>query len=136
LAPGMSTTLPVSNRSLEMTQFLTLGFRALSWCVGLLTIAWFAVWMGLTSKKINLALLKTFCYAKFLPWLGLTFVGIFLLLLIWSVLNAVTFLAAFGVYLYPVIPELLFLAANFILIAFARRRARIAFSEWPNLTAA
>ncbi len=35
----------------------------------LLALAWFGMWMGLTSKSPNLATLKTFLFAQVLPWI-------------------------------------------------------------------
>jgi ABC-type transport system involved in multi-copper enzyme maturation permease subunit len=31
-------------------------------------LCWFGMWMGLTSNRLNVALLKTFAFADFLPW--------------------------------------------------------------------
>jgi ABC-type transport system involved in cytochrome c biogenesis permease component len=135
VAPGMSTTMALSNRTLEMAQFLASGLKATSWCLGLITIVWFSIWMGLTSKKINLAMLKTFCYAKVLPWFGLSLAWIFVLVFIGAIFTG-SFFSAYGVYLFPVVPQLVLIGVNFALIALARRRAHMAFSKWPNLTAA
>ena len=40
---------------------------------GLFALAWFGMWMGVTSKKINPAILKTLVLVDFLPAIVLTF---------------------------------------------------------------
>jgi len=130
LAPGMTTTLTAPNRALEIAQLLAIGLGAMGWCLGLFPIVWFSIWMGLSSKKINIAMVKTFCYAKVLPWFGVSFAVIFLMLL------TLRFTGNLAIYLCAMEPSLLFICVNVALIAFARRRARTAFAKWPDLTAA
>jgi hypothetical protein len=69
LAPGMTTTLTAPNRALEIAQLLAIGLGAMGWCLGLFPIVWFSIWMGLSSKKINIAMVKTFCYGREFQWL-------------------------------------------------------------------
>jgi ABC-type transport system involved in cytochrome c biogenesis permease component len=45
----------------------------------LIAVAWFGMWMGLTTRKHSLAVLKSICFVLLLPWLGLIFIqGIFM----------------------------------------------------------
>ena len=37
-------------------------------------VGWFGMWMGLTTRKTSLAVLKTLAFVSVLPWLGLMFV--------------------------------------------------------------
>jgi ABC-type transport system involved in cytochrome c biogenesis permease component len=116
-------------RALEMAQFLALGLGTISWCLGLFTIVWFAIWMGLASNKINLAMLKTFCYAKILPWFGMSFAWGFLLFAMARIFHS-------DFFWFPVMSQLIFIGVNLALISLARRQAREAFSKWSNAAAA
>jgi hypothetical protein len=39
----------------------------------LVALAWFGMWMGLTSKNVNLATLKTILFVQVIPWFGIAF---------------------------------------------------------------
>lgn len=41
---------------------------------GLIAVAWFGMWMGLTTKKANHAVIKTIVFVRVLPFVGLAFV--------------------------------------------------------------
>jgi hypothetical protein len=86
--------------------------------------------MGMTSKKIPIAMLKTFWYVKILPWFAISFVSGFLFMF------TITGIGVGSIWLFPVILQGLFIAANLVLIAVARRRAQDAFSKWSNLATA
>jgi ABC-type transport system involved in cytochrome c biogenesis permease component len=115
-----------------ISQIFMIGLGAVNWCLGLFTIVWFSIWMGVTSRKINIAILKTISYAKILPWFGITFA--------WGVL--LVFMAKFlaspsggGTWLIALTFQLMFTLANVVLIGLARGRARVAFSKWAELAA-
>lgn len=40
-------------------------------------LAWFGMWMGLTTRKTTIAVLKTFCFVSVLPWFAEIFLQIF-----------------------------------------------------------
>ena len=124
-----ASTTPAFNRDLEIATAVTIGLGAINWCIGLFTVVWFSIWMGITSKKISTGMLKTFCFAKVVPWFCLSFAAGILLILI----------AKSGVgmtaWVWPAIFQLLFIGANFVLIGLARQRAKVAFSKWPELAA-
>ena len=42
---------------------------------GLLAVAWFGMWMGVTTKKINTAVIKTVVFVKVLPLMAMMFVN-------------------------------------------------------------
>jgi ABC-type transport system involved in cytochrome c biogenesis permease component len=128
-APGVTGSSPASLRLLDIVNILVLwvGLGAISWCIELFTIVWFSIWMGITSKRINIAMLKTFWYAKVLPW----FAGSFLLMFAFG-----SFFSVRAVWLWPVMFQGWFIGVDFALIALARRRAYVALSKWSDLTAA
>jgi len=41
----------------------------------LITLCWFGMWMGLTSKSANLATLKTLVFVQVIPWFAISFVS-------------------------------------------------------------
>jgi ABC-type transport system involved in multi-copper enzyme maturation permease subunit len=67
---GSPTVSPAPD---EFKALATVLLGAISWFLGLLTIVWYSIWMGVTSKRITVAMLKTFCYAKVLPYFGISF---------------------------------------------------------------
>jgi ABC-type transport system involved in cytochrome c biogenesis permease component len=119
-----------ANHSIELSELVMFGLGAVNWFLGLLTIAWYAIWMSLTSKRINVAMLKTFGYAKVIPWFGITFASGFFLFA-----GAIA-LARGSIWILPLLFQGLFIAVNIGLITYARYNAYNAFSEWSNLTAA
>jgi ABC-type transport system involved in multi-copper enzyme maturation permease subunit len=46
--------------------------------VGLAAIAWVGMWMGLTTKKQNVAVIKTFVFVEIIPWFAFAFLQPFL----------------------------------------------------------
>lgn len=46
----------------------------LSYTANLFAVAWFGMWMGMTTRKPSMAVLKTICFVVVLPWLGLIFI--------------------------------------------------------------
>ena len=56
---------------------------ALSTAGGLLTLTWFGMWMGLTSRTANIATLKTILFVQIIPWFVLMFSsGILMMILV------------------------------------------------------
>jgi ABC-type transport system involved in multi-copper enzyme maturation permease subunit len=47
---------------------------------GLAALAWFGMWMGLSNRKISMAVLKTVCFVSVLPWIAYLFLYGFVLL--------------------------------------------------------
>jgi ABC-type transport system involved in cytochrome c biogenesis permease component len=123
-----------SGQNVEIGQFVALALGAVSWSLGLFTLVWFSIWMGITSNKIPLAVLKTFWYAKILPQFGMSFLGGMLVVLVMVAgLGTGAFGAGVGagaIWIFPVAIQLLFIGVNIALIFFARRRAQTAFAKW------
>ena len=121
----------ISSRSFVIQQTLMIGLGAIAWCSGLFAIAWFSIWMGITSRKIPVAMLKTFCFVKILPWFGVSFVsGIFLRLSFFSVGAAGTF----AIWLFPMSLHLMFIGLNIAFVVVSRRRAQAAFFQWAEFS--
>jgi hypothetical protein len=59
-------------------QVLSHSFDLITFVTGLLAIAWFGMWMGLVSRKVNAAVIKTIVFVAVLPWLALMFVFLIL----------------------------------------------------------
>ncbi len=47
---------------------------AISFVGGLLAVAWYGMWMGMTTRKPSIAVLKTLAFSIVLPWLALIFI--------------------------------------------------------------
>jgi len=112
--------------SMETVQIVILIMGAVTWTVGLVAIVWFSIWMGVNSKNVNLAVLKTFCFVKALPWLAVSFAS-----------GILIFMMARGggvsaLWLISAIPQGLIVAINIGLIAFARIEARDALSSFSE----
>jgi hypothetical protein len=52
--------------ALALASFLTVA-------ANLVTLSWFGMWMGLSSKNANLATLKTIVFVQVIPWFGIAF---------------------------------------------------------------
>lgn len=46
----------------------------LTYIANLFAVAWFGMWMGMTTRKPTIAILKTICFVIVLPWLALIFI--------------------------------------------------------------
>jgi ABC-type transport system involved in multi-copper enzyme maturation permease subunit len=142
LACGIIQALAISSRMpagasagrgipFEIEQWVALGVGLVSWSVGLFALVWFSMWMGMTSSKMTLAMLKTFCFVKVIPWFAAIIVTGFV------TLAAAPFglLASFN-WLVPCLPAILLIVMNFALIYLARRRAQSIIAIWSNASAA
>ncbi|MGA2748947.1 MAG: ABC transporter permease subunit [Verrucomicrobiota bacterium] len=107
-------------------QALVLVLSQTAWVTGLFAIAWFSIWMGLASQRISVAVLKTFCYVKILPWFGVYFAMGLSAFLLFRMFNTAT------VWVMIAMPQMLIIGANFILIRLARRGVQVDFSRWAN----
>ncbi len=55
------------------SQIVGMVTGVLSYSANLFAVAWFGMWMGMTTRKPSIAVLKTICFVVVLPWLGLVF---------------------------------------------------------------
>ncbi len=117
-------------------EFFILAFTNVTWITGLFSLAWMAIWMGQTSNKTTMAVLKTICYTKILPWIGVSFTfGLtFLVLMNFIGIRSLTGVspnatAVIFRALPQLVPSLFMLLVNMILIRVSRRRVQGAFSN-------
>jgi ABC-type transport system involved in cytochrome c biogenesis permease component len=76
-APSAATTItvpPTVNFDYEIYQIVGLITSGINFPADLIALACFGMWMGLTTKKTNLAVIKTLVFVLVLPWLALMFV--------------------------------------------------------------
>ncbi|MDB6125753.1 MAG: family transporter protein [Pedosphaera sp.] len=60
--------------SFEYFQLVNMVVGVVSFIANLAAVAWFGMWMGVTTRKHSIAVLKTLCFVLILPWLALIFV--------------------------------------------------------------
>lgn len=126
IEPAMGTP-PALGREREVGQTLSLILGTVNWAAGLCTIAWYSIWMGLNSKKINVAMLKTFLYAKVLPWFGVLFIlGIISVMITFGGGGASLFWLGQAAF------QGFFIVANLALIFYASTEAKALAGEWPK----
>jgi ABC-type transport system involved in multi-copper enzyme maturation permease subunit len=54
-------------------QYISLILHPVEFLIGLVAIVWFGMWMGLTSGKTNVAVIKTLVFCQVLPSIALSF---------------------------------------------------------------
>jgi hypothetical protein len=72
-----------SSFSLRGEQLLIVGISSAAGGLAVLgnmaALAWFGMWMGLTSKSVNFATFKSVLFVQVIPWFGIMFIrGIFM----------------------------------------------------------
>lgn len=106
----------------------TAGAGTLIVAANLLAIAWFGMWMGLTSKNTNLATLQTILYVQVLPWFVISFaVGMMIpLLLLPTLMSGATAPPSRIMLWYPILSTalaaVLNLAKDAFFVTWSRRR--------------
>lgn len=104
----------------------------------LTTLAWFGMWMGLTSRNANLATLKTILFVQIIPWFVISFVstlGLSLLMMTMAmsggqVTNSIgTTLGNWFPVLYSVVPLVLMLLKDVAFTMWARKKLLNSFRE-------
>jgi hypothetical protein len=125
LVSGMAglnaVTMPWMN---GLVQVLNIVVSQIAWITGVCALIWFAIWMGVTSNKTAVAMLKTFVCVKILPWIGIYFV------LFVFMFTLGRFSTAPLSWLLILVPQALMILFNVVLIAGARRMAHTALSQW------
>jgi hypothetical protein len=58
---------------LALYQMVSVGFGLVLFVTGLLALAWFGMWMGLTSRRVTVAVIKAVVFVEILPWFGFAF---------------------------------------------------------------
>jgi hypothetical protein len=96
-------------------QIVNLVSGMLNFITGLFALGWVGMWMGLTTKKPNIAVIKTFVFVQVIPWFVLTILQIF---------TSFSF-ARFGISSFmvsTVIMTLLWVSKDIAFIIWARRK--------------
>ena len=62
-----------ANRQIMVYQMISQAFGLITFVTGLWAVAWFGMWMGLTSRTAMVAVIKTLVFVKVLPSIGLAF---------------------------------------------------------------
>jgi ABC-type transport system involved in multi-copper enzyme maturation permease subunit len=80
----MQQNLARNNSSLSFEMVIHLVTSAIDSMVclvtGLIAMAWFGMWMGLTSKKVNVAVIKTVLFVQVIPFVALMFLNFALMI--------------------------------------------------------
>jgi ABC-type transport system involved in multi-copper enzyme maturation permease subunit len=79
--PAPPTPLPLGYLANQIISFV--GGKVML-VTGLLAVAWFGMWMGVTSKKVNAAVMKTLVFVKVFPFMAMMFVNWMLMFVIFA----------------------------------------------------
>jgi hypothetical protein len=89
----------------------------------LMAMAWFGMWMGLTSKKTSIAVLKTLCFVCILPW----FVSLFVQFTAMAFIGMATIGSKSGswpIWISTLLAGMFELAKNIFFILWSRHKLR------------
>ncbi len=103
-------------------QIVSLVTSVVTFSGDLVAMAWFGMWMGMTSRKTSIAVLKTICFVCVLPWIASIFVQI-------AGMGLLARTGKWPFWLGGVISSILELAKNVFFIVWARRRLLTRFRE-------
>lgn len=108
-----------------MIQQITAAVGSLATLVtGLLAVAWFGMWMGLTSKKPTAAVSKTLVFVQILPWLLFLFVQGMLMFVVFAAMSG-----SMGIWLPQLLVTLLSVGVDVAFILVARKKLLTSFRE-------
>lgn len=111
-----------------LAQLVQLGLSAVSYFTTLLAVAWFGMWMGVTTRKANAAVMKTLVFVCVLPWFALMFTqGI--LSVVFSFLLPGAGTGAIPYWIYSVAAGALWIGAQLGFFLLARRKLLRNFRE-------
>jgi ABC-type transport system involved in cytochrome c biogenesis permease component len=111
------------------SQIVTVAAGAVNFVGDLLAIAWFGMWMGLTSKKTTTAVVKTFAFVIVLPWLALMFLQGFLMALFTLTLVPRGVLGGWSWSLLPAVIAAANLGKDLFFICWSRRNLLTRFRD-------
>ncbi len=104
--------------------------NAVNFLADLLAVGWFGMWMGLTTKKTTMAVVKTFAFVVVLPWLALMFLeGFLMVFLAFSTGLRGGGLGGLVWWLAPAVSVTLNLGKDSFFIHWSRRRLLTRFRE-------
>ncbi len=147
LAGSLFTQLTTNANVFAMIKNLALGrsLTAISTVLdtsvvlaNLITLAWFGMWMGLTSRNTNFATLKTILFVQIIPWFAIMFVsylGLTLLMMTFAINNSgnqaavITGFTSWMPALYSIVPLVLTLLKDIAFTVWARNKLYSSFRE-------
>jgi len=106
-------------------QIVNLAASAVNFVADLLAVAWFGMWMGLTTKKTPMAVVKTFVFVIVLPWLVLMFLQGFAMGLLAFTLGLRAVFWSLG----PVVMAAVNLGKDIFFIRWSRRKLLTRFRD-------
>ncbi len=121
-----------SRRGMAVQQCLGVLMGGIAWAIGLFTIAWLAIWTGLTSKRLNVAILKVFWYGKILPWFGVWILFAFGMMSLLGGIGPSTGFRMAVFSLIQVIPQILIIGVNFAIILLTRSSVQKTVATWSS----
>ncbi len=98
------------------------AFSIITRVVDLLALGWVGVWMGLTSRNANLAVLKTLLFVQVLPWLAFMFITPFMMIPLTMVAGVAGEPGGWLMVLPMLAGELLWIGKDVLFIYWARSR--------------
>jgi hypothetical protein len=114
------------NSEMVKIQLVQLSGSSMNFLFRLGALAWFGMWMGLTNRKITIAVLKTILFICVLPWV----VGIFVQIgCVMTCAFATGGRSGIPMWLAFIPPMLLEFAKNIFFIAWSRRRLLTRFRQ-------
>jgi len=94
----------------------------------LLALGWFGMWMGLTSKNVALATLKTIGFVQVLPWFAISFLSAYALMAV-MMLSGFSGGTTYFMWVPAVVTGLLYLAKDIAFLVWARGKLLGDFRE-------
>jgi hypothetical protein len=111
------------------SQMVNVVAGAVNFVGDLLAIAWFGMWMGLTTKKATIAVVKAFAFVIVLPWLALMFLQGFVMGLLAFTLGAKGFFGGWFWWLPSVVIALVNLGKDVFFIRWSRHKLLTRFRD-------
>ena len=111
------------------SQIATIAASTVNFVADLLAVAWFGMWMGLTTKKTTMAVVKTFTFVIVLPWLALMFLQGFLMAIFAFTLGGGGVFGARFWLLVPAIITIVNLGKDIFFVCWSRRRLLFRFRD-------
>jgi hypothetical protein len=121
---GRSTSAGIkysTNFSQVTAEMIALAASTIKFIGNLVAVAWFGMWMGMTTRKTAFAIFKTICFVIILPAIALWFA--------WGMTSFMFAMAKIPFWMSPAVIGGLSLAKNIFFIVWARQRLSGSFRE-------
>jgi hypothetical protein len=110
-------------------QMVNVVAGAVNFVGDLVAIAWFGMWMGVTTKKATIAVVKAFAFVIVLPWLALMFLHGFVMGLLAFTLGAPGFFGGWFWWVPPAVITLVNLGKDIFFIRWSRHKLLTRFRD-------